>query len=268
MSLYYKIMFNAAKLIFPRPKFTYEEPPEKGEPCVYIANHAGAVGPSYATLYFDNPKKIWLIGYVTDKKKNVKYIYHDFLNAPAKKHRKCWKLLAKLVAFFLTPLLKNAPILEIYHDGRMIDAFRNTIDCLEKGENIIIFPESPKPFSPYINDFYSGFSELGKMYYDRTGKILKFYPAYLCKDLRTVAVGKPTAFDPNLPAKPQRTTIAESVRNELVAVAEKLPPHKIQHFLADDWYTCYGKFADNPSEYFKMFEDDDFQETLPWVPEK
>lgn len=246
-------MYRLAKIIFPRPDFVYEEKPSD-EPCVYLSNHAGAIGPVYSTLYFKEPKKIWLINYALNKEKNVKFFYHDFFAAPAKKCKGFWKFLAKFVSLTLTPLLNSAPHIKVYHDTKMLDTFRESITALKEGNDLIIFPECPTKFSPYVNDLYSGFSELGKMYYNETGKILKFYPTYLSQELRTVAVGKPISFDPTIPARLQRKSIAEAVRNGIDAVAKTLPPHTPHEFLTKEWYECYGQYADNPSEYFKLFE--------------
>lgn len=245
-------MYWLAKKIFPRPEFVYKEEPT--EPCVYLSNHAGPIGPAYATLYFKEPKKMWLINYALNKKKNSKFFYHDFFAGPSKKHKGTWKLISKIVSFLLTPLLYTAPHIAVYHDMRMLDTFRDSLDALKSGCSLIIFPECPTKYSPFINDFYSGFSELGKMYYNETGKILKFYPTYVSKELNSVNVGNPVSFDPDIPSRAQRKSIADRARDEIDAVARALPPHTPHEFLTKEWYECYGQYADNPMEYFKLFE--------------
>ncbi len=247
-------MYSLAKLIFPRPEFIYEEKPTENEPCVYLSNHAGPIGPAYAALYFKEPKKMWLINYALNKEKNANFFYHDFFAGPSKKHKKTWRFISKLVSFLLTPLLKSAPHVAVYHDMKMFNTFRDSLDALQNGCDLVIFPECPTKFSPFINSFYCGFSELGKMYYNETGKILKFYPTYLSKELKTVVVGKPIAFDPTVPARLQRKAIADGARDAIDALAKALPPHTPHEFLTKEWYECYGQYADNPMEYFKQFE--------------
>lgn len=253
-TLYVSFMTAIAKLIFPRPNFIFEEEPVEGEPCVFLANHSGADGPAYATLYFAEPKKMWLINYVVNRDKNADFIFHDFFAAANKKHKKPWRLLAKITAFFLTPLLESTQHIKVYHDARMLDTFRDSVEALAKGENLVIFPECPTGFSPYLNELYSGFSELGRLYYTSCGKLLRFYPTYICKDLKTVSVGKPIIYDPSVPARKEREIISKKVRDGIVSLAEKLPKHKIHPFLTDEWYECYGEYADNPIEYWKKFD--------------
>lgn len=243
-----------ARAIFPQPEIVFEEPIDKEEPVVFLANHSGAEGPAYAYLYIDEPKKIWLINYVVDKKKAPDFIFHDFMCGEGKKHKWFWRLLSRLTAFLLVPLCKDVPHVPVYHDARMLDTFRDSVDALVEGKRLVVFPECPRRYSEYLNDIYEGFAEIGKLYYEASGKSLKFLPTYICKDLRKILVGKPISFEPSIPARKQRKVIHDGIRDGIVRLAESLPEHKIRPFLTEEWYACYGQFADNPLEYWRMFE--------------
>lgn len=248
-------MWLSRNFLFKKPDITYEEPLPENEPVMILTNHAGADGPAYSHLYLPCPKKIWLINYVIEKKTSAKFIFHDFFCGRNKKHKSNWKFLSKLTSFLLRPLLLRVPHIEVYHDSRMLDTFRESVDALAEGNNIVVFPECPTPYSPYVNDIYGGFAEIGKLYYDLTGKVLKFFPAYICKDLKKISVGNPVVFNPELPARKQRNLIREGIRNEIDRLGKLLPPHKTHPFLPEEWYETYGEYVDNTLGYWKMFEE-------------
>ena len=47
-----------------------------------------------------------------------------------------------------------------------------------------------------LRTFYTGFAHIAKMYFDRTGKALLFYPLYSDMDERAFRIGEPVAYDP------------------------------------------------------------------------
>lgn len=248
-------MWLSRRFIFKEPEITYEEPLPENEPVMILANHSGAVGPAYAHLYMPGPKKIWLINYVIRKQPSSKFIFHDFYCGKNKKHKKRWKFLAKLSSFLLRPLLLRVPHIEVYHDSRMLDTFRESVDALVDGKNLIVFPECPKPHSSFVNDIYGGFAEIGKLYFGLTGKALKFFPAYVCEDLKKISVGKPVVFNPELPTRQQRNVIREGIRDGIDRLGKLLPEHKPHPFLTEEWYETYGEYVDNPLEYWKLFDE-------------
>ncbi len=248
-------MFGLARIIFPRPKFRYEEELSFDEPYVYVSNHAEAIGPVYTKLYFPEPKTMWLINYIMKKgETSEKFIYHDFFHATGKKNQGWWKFMAKLLSKLLVPLFRSVPHIEVYHDARMVDTFRQSVEALEKGNSLVIFPECPTRHAPMLNDFYHGFADLGRMYYNATGKILKFVPVYLCDDLKIVSVGKPIEYDINTPARKQREQLSDALRDSIVKLANALPKHTYRTFLSEDWYEHYGQYVENPAEYWKLFD--------------
>ncbi len=248
-------MWLSRNFLFKKPEITYEEPLPEDEPVMILANHAGADGPTYSHLYLPEPKKIWLINYVVRKDTSAKFIFHDFFCGRSKKHKGWWKFLAKLTSFLLRPLLLRVPHIKVYHDSRMLDTFRESVDALVDGNNLVVFPECPKPYSPFVNDIYGGFAEIGKLYFDLTGKALKFFPAYICRDLGKISVGKPVVFNPELPARKQRNVIREGIRDGIDRLGRLLPEHKTHPFLTKEWYETYGEYVDNPLEYWKIFEE-------------
>ena len=52
-------------------------------------------------------------------------------------------------------------------------------------------------------------------------------PVYVAPALKSVYIGKPTAFDPEAPIDGERARICAYLRNEITAMAESLPEHTV-----------------------------------------
>lgn len=251
-SPYVRFFNHVARLFFPRCEVVYEE--ENDEPGVYLCNHSGAIGPSLMTLYFKKRHKSWMIANVLDKGKNAYFFSHDAFFIRARKCKAFWKAVAAITVKTIRPLLMAQEPIPVYHDGRMKETFRKSEDALQNGWNLVIFPESPKRYSEYVNNTYEGFADLGRTYYKDTGKKLKFYPVYAEKKNRKILVGKPTEYDPTVPPKTERKRIGLFIRDGIDRLARSLPPHKPTPFLPPIWYEYYGEYENDPLSYWKIFE--------------
>lgn len=252
--LYCKFIWNLAKIVFPKPKIVYKTEPEKDEPAIYVANHSAAIGPAMMTLYFEKPHKTWMIAYPLDKEKGANFAFHDIFFGRAKKNKCFWRVLSKIVAKMLRPVLAYGNPIPVYHDKRMINTFRESLDALNDGQNLVIFPESPERYSQYVCSFYEGFVDLGRTYYTTTGKNLKFYPCYIEKKNKVISVGEPVVYDHSKPTRLLREEISVALRNAVDELARELPEHKPVPFLPEVWYEFYGEYEHNPTEYWRMIE--------------
>lgn len=246
-------MMSIAKRIFPKPTISYEEE-LTDEPVVYLCNHSGAHGPAYATLYFNEPKTMWLIAYALDKKNNANFFFHDFFFGKTKKHPFFTKVLSKLVSIALTPLLKGTDHIPVYHDARMMGTFRQSVDALKNGKSVVIFPECPTKYSEFVNDLYSGFADLARSYYAATGKCIKFVPGYICHELHVVKFSQGYTYDPSINPKLQRKIISDYARDNIHRLASSLPKFTPAPFLPQAWYDGYGEYATHMADYWKQFD--------------
>ena len=105
--------------------------------------------------------------------------------------------------------------------------YKETVKALERGENIVIFPESPKEYNNIINDFQDKFVDVSRLYYARTGKPLAFVPAYHAVELKKVVFGDPIFFDPNKDMNEQRKEIVTYLKEKITDIATDLPVHTV-----------------------------------------
>jgi hypothetical protein len=124
-------------------------------------------------------------------------------------------------------LMRGAEAIPVYRDGRMITTIKKTIQTLEDGFNVYIFPEYDAPYSEYHNDFEDGFVNVASFYYRKTKKKLKFYPLYNCLDKRIMSFGVPIEYNPDNSLETERARITTYLKENMTQLAKEMGPHKV-----------------------------------------
>lgn len=251
---YFKFICLLARLVYGRSKVIYETPPER-EPGVFVCNHSTIIGPVVITLDFERPHTNWIIACAMDKNHCESYAFHDVFSGESRKCRGFYRFLAKLVRLLLPPILENVDSVPVYHDRRIMETFKKSVEALEAGKDVVIFGESPKLYSEYVNELQRGFVDLGRMYFRRTGKRLSFYPVYVERKNHVISVGAPVEYDPEIPLKEQRESVCEFLQQGIDRRARELPKHKPVRFLEPSWYEAYGRYVDDFEGYWRMVEN-------------
>ncbi|MCR4661748.1 MAG: hypothetical protein K5765_07115 [Clostridia bacterium] len=258
---YIGFMSIIAKMIFKKPEVIYEEMPEENEVGIYCPNHGQANGPAMLTLWFDRPHDTWMVHYVLEKELAPNFIYHDFFSGDSKKHKKSWRMLSWIVAKALRPLLDLGNPIPVYHDEERRDIpFNMSMETLDQGRNVVLFAESPKKYSQFVNTMYTGFTRLGKLYYEHCGKCIKFYPMYVENKLHKMVISKPIQYNPEWSEEDAKKIISEYVRDNIDRVARSLPEHEGVPFLADEWYDVNTENVNNMKQYWSKFEVEQSEE--------
>ncbi|HHU56241.1 MAG TPA: hypothetical protein GXZ48_06115, partial [Acholeplasmataceae bacterium] len=194
----------------------------------YISNHAQLHGPLSLYLYFPQPKYIWVIGDMCNRKEVYPYAMKDFWGNKHKAVKWIYRIFAKLIVAPLAPFLfKHAQTIPVYKDSRLRQTFRETLKCLCEGENIIIFPESREKYNQFINKFQTRFVDIARPYYNKTKVKAKFYPVYTCPYLKKVIIGKPIEFNPENKLEYERERIINYLETQITNIGNSLPNHKI-----------------------------------------
>ena len=252
---FYRIVCRGVRLFF-RPAATeYEVEPDG--PAVYVCNHSSIRGPVIMTLYFPRAHKTWAISHaVAGGRETAVYAYHDILFGRSKRWKLPSRLAAKFISYTLPPLLREAGTIPVHRDLKIKETLKASVDALERGEDVVIFAESPKRYSEYVNELQEGFVRLGMLYFQRTGKKLKFYPAYVEKKNRKISVAAPVEYDPDRSVKDQRSEICEALRDSIERKACEMKKHKPVPFLPPRWYGAYGEFEEDFAGYWQMIDEE------------
>ncbi|MBN1777123.1 MAG: hypothetical protein JW811_03290 [Clostridiales bacterium] len=196
---------------------------------IFICNHGEVYGPVAATLHMPVSFRSWSISEMMDKDIIVDYLYRNtavrqdwcpnFMKMP----------LTKMFARFFLWAFKSMEAIPVYRSSphELIKTFRMTVDAMQAGDNLLIFPERGDRYEPGergyaeegIGDLYTGFAMLAPAVYRRTGKAAVFIPVYASKKLKTLTFGEGIRYDPSAPASEEKLRIVAGLTHSIEAMA-------------------------------------------------
>lgn len=226
----FRLLRRIAIRIF--PNYTYsgtEKLPD--ESCVIVGNHCQIYGPLAGELNMPRPHYIWCVGEMMDRKEVPEYAFRDFWSGKPRWTLWFWRLASHAIARPAAYLLSHAHTLPVYHDIRVRTTFRKTMECLQDGADIVIFPESAEPYNAIVTKFHDHFIDLAKLYYRKTGKSLCFVPMYIAPRLSRICFGDPVRFNPDEPLDAERERISAALADGITALARALPRHTVVPYL-------------------------------------
>ncbi len=245
----YNVVAAIGRVICPRSTVNFEGG-EPTEPGIIVCNHSSIRGPVMMTLYYGRPHKNWIISYALEREKTANFAFHDFFVGEGRRVKWFWRLLSKIVAKILPGVLSQAGPIAVYHDSRIIKTFRNTMAALSEGYDVVVFGESPERYSEYVNRMQLGIIDVAALYYKRTGKKLKIYPAYIEKKNRLIEVAPPIEYGPEL----DKNGTCEKISSEIDRMARGMKKHKPVPFLPERWYRTYGRYEHDFDKYWQMID--------------
>lgn len=157
---WFRFLKTIMRIFIKKSKFIYlgseEDFPAK---TIILSNHEGTSAPLALELYTNLPIRFWGAyemnsGFVKLYKYQTRVYYHE------KKH---WNLhLARLFCLLASPLTnmfyKGLNLISTYKDLRLKKTIAESIDALNRNQDIVIFPEdSEKGYLPILEEFHKGF---------------------------------------------------------------------------------------------------------------
>ena len=225
-SLAFRSIKALVRLFYPKTEIVgAENLPD--EPCIIVGNHTQMNGPIVSELYFPRRRYTWCAFQMMELKEVPAYAYQDFWSGKPAYIRWFYKLLSYVIAPLCTCIFNNADTIPVYHDTRLLTTLRQTMQRLDDGADIVIFPEHSVPHNHILCDFQDKFIDVAKLYYKKTGQELCFVPMYLAPALKKAYLGKPIRFDHSLPIKQERERICALLMDEITSIATSLPRHKV-----------------------------------------
>jgi hypothetical protein len=98
--------------------------------------------------------------------------------------------------------------------------FRLTVEAMQAGDNILVFPERGDSDAPGqkgyategVGDLYTGFAMIAPAFYAKTHKRAVFLPLYASKHLRTITFGHGICYNPDAPATEEKLRIVRELQ--------------------------------------------------------
>lgn len=222
----YRVIRFLVWLFYPkiRPENTENLP---DEPCVIVGNHTQMNGPIVAELSGPGQHYTWCAGEMMHWDEVADYAFRDFWSQKPARTHPFYRVLAKLITPLSVVIFNNAYTVPVYHDVRLRNTYRISMELMEQGGSMIIFPERDEHYNNIVYAFQDRFIDLARFYYKKTGKALQFVPMYIAPSLRRVLYGKPVRFDPTAPIEAERARICHYLQEEITAIARSLPRHTV-----------------------------------------
>ena len=197
------------------------------EASIIVANHSQMHGPIICEFYSPRESYTWCAGQMMEWKKVPSYAFEDFWSRKPKRSLWFYKILSYLITPLSVCIFNNANTIGVYRDKKIISTFKNTVNKLKMGADVVIFPEHDVEYNNIIYDFENNFIEIAKLYYKKTGKELYFVPAYIAPKLKRVYYCKPIRFNAKNPIEAEKERICSYLKNEITKKACSLPEHTV-----------------------------------------
>ena len=197
------------------------------EAYIIVGNHCQMNGPIAVELDFPGTHYTWCAGEMMHLKEVPAYAFRDFWSAKPKAVRWLFRIASYLIAPLSVCVFNNANCIGVYRDTRIIHTFRETVDTLENGGSVVIFPEHDPPRNNILSDFQDRFVTVAKQYYRRSGKAVAFVPLYLAPAFHTMYLGEPVRFDPDAPPREECRRVSEELMARITQIAVSLPRHRV-----------------------------------------
>ena len=195
---------------------------------VLVCNHGELYGPIVTNLYIPISFRPWTIDKMMDREAIVRHMYENSV-LRQKWLPQSWKLpITKLISPLCLWVFRSLDAIPVYRDNprALMQTFRLTVEALQAGDNILLFPEHDAPPAPGergyalegVGELYTGFAMIAPACYVKTRKRVVFVPIYASKQLRTLTIGKGVAYNPDAPATDEKLRIVRTLQQRMEAM--------------------------------------------------
>ncbi len=194
---------------------------EKG---IFISNHSAASGPMTLSLFFPSFFIPWGAHEMTlPYTQRWKYLYYIFYQRKLKYKKEVSFVLATLFAMISKMLYNGMQLIPTYTDYRYKGTVQMTLNHLDAGNPVLIFPEdSNTGYHEILQKYHKGFVYISELYFKKHQQDLPVYPVYYHKDLRAIIIGKKQYIQDLIKKGLNRSEIAEHFKNTTNELANQL----------------------------------------------
>ena len=197
------------------------------EACIIVGNHSQMYGPIAAEIFLPGRHEIWCAGQMMHRDEVAAYAFEDFWSFKPRWTHGFFRLLSRLITPLSVCVFKNAHTIPVYHDTRLLTTYRTSVDALQAGRSVVIFPEKNVRRNNILYAFQDKFVDLARFYYKKAGVALSFVPLYVAPARKTLYLGDPIRFDPTAPIAAERERICGRLADAITGIPCSLPEHTV-----------------------------------------
>lgn len=200
--------------------------PDAENPIVFLGNHAEIYGPIASALCFPVPVRFWVISKMMFRKQDVRaYLYENTFSKKTYLPVFVRKLLSWYLGWLSVNVMNALRAIPVYRDSpmKLRETLRESINALENGENLMIFPEHPegKYVKGGISELSPGFLMLAEAWWKKNGKKLRMMPVFANRGKRTFTFGNEILYEPDNGYAAEQERILKEAYDQLVALSER-----------------------------------------------
>lgn len=200
---------------------------------VFICNHGEYYGPVVTNVYVPFPFRPWCISDLMDDLDTVAAFCYKYEISPITWLSEKWKRrLSRWMgkaAIWMTRSIEGIPVYR-NKPRQLMQTFRLSVEAMEAGDSLLIFPENPDAKSlerpgyvtEGVGEFFTGFTMLGQLYYNRTGKCCTFVPIFADKKKRIISFGKEIRYNPDLPPVEEKMRLVGELKASMEAMQAQI----------------------------------------------
>ena len=185
--------------------------------CIIVSNHDKKRGPVVFEINLPIHHITWgahqMIGNYKDRFLYLRDVFYMQKNGVKKFPA---TLRAGFEAIFSIYFYRGIKVLPTYPDRRFLKSIRYSMQVLESGAAISLYPEdSDQGYFEVMTHFHPGFIMLSSTYFKKTGVDLPVFPMYYGRKKNKIVVGKPLYVQELFKQGLTRDEIAETFQNEV-----------------------------------------------------
>ena len=195
-------------------------------PLVFLCNHGEINGPIVCNFMMPVPIRTWTISMMMyDRKEVSAYLYENTFSKITGIPVFLRKALANLVAWLSVCVMNQLEAIPVYRDSplKLRETIRISIDALEAGDNLLIFPEAQEENVKYklqgIGKISPGFLMLAEAYWKKTHKKMRIMPMYADQKKRTLSFGHMLQYEPENGFREEQERIVAEAERQILEMA-------------------------------------------------
>ena len=184
-----------------------------------------------ANLYVPITFRPWVISNMMEKEAIVEHIYQGTMVRQRWLPERWKRPLINLISPLLMWVFDSLEAIPVYRGQpkELMRTFRETLNAMQAGDNILVFPENAENHAPGeggyaregVGQLYTGFAMIAPMYYAKTHKRAVFVPIYASRKHRTLTIGRGVVYDPDNNATEEKLRIVDALLGSMQAMYEQ-----------------------------------------------
>ncbi|MHB1314053.1 MAG: hypothetical protein ACYCX2_01035 [Christensenellales bacterium] len=198
-------------------------------PSIFVCNHEQIYGPLAAAMYMPIYFRPWIHRSMLDPQLIVDHLYTNTFSKWRLFTQKQRLSISRFVAAPVRWAMNSFDPIPVERNRMrdVMNTFRDTVSALLEDDNVLLFPENPERSedgqyaADAVGEFFTGFAHIGKLYYEKTGKEVYFYPVFANKKKRTFTIDKPVKYNAGNPSREEKLRIAREIRNAMLNLSRQ-----------------------------------------------